>query len=110
MEAATEAFSEGASEGMPTLNWQAPMTPSGRPDPSAPIQTTSLPAGILPGNSSASGTAAMGTKPASLAASRNSTDSSSLVTGVWKMDPMEALTVLGLYRSAEPLERAMPAP
>jgi hypothetical protein len=26
------------------------------------------------------------------------------------MDPMEALTVLGLYRSAEPLERAMPAP
>ena len=45
MEAATDAFNEGASDGMPTLNSQAPTTSSGRPDPSAPMHTTSGPAG-----------------------------------------------------------------
>src|ERR671921_2132821 len=108
MDAATDAFNEGASEGMRTRTSQAPRTSSGNPEPSAPMQTTSLPWGKASGVLPAAGTAAARPKPASAAVARKSTDAISLATGVWKMDPMVALTVLGLYRSAEPWERATP--
>jgi hypothetical protein len=40
MEAATEAFKDGAREGIATRTLQAPRTSSGKPDPSAPMHTT----------------------------------------------------------------------
>src|SRR5215218_6805705 len=110
MDAATDAFNEGASEGMRTRTSQAPRTSSGSPEPSAPMQMTSLPRGRFSGLLPAAGAAAARPNPASADVARKLADASSLATGVWKMDPMVALTVLGLYRSAEPLERATPAP
>src|SRR5215210_388084 len=110
MDAATDAFNEDAIEGMQTRASQALRTSSDSPEPSAPMQTASLPWGRASGVSPASGTAATRRKPALAAVAKKSTDSSSRATGVWKIDPIVALTVLGLYRSAEPLERATPAP
>src|SRR5215210_5249666 len=110
MEAATDALSDGANDGIPTRISQASTTSPGKPDPSAPTHTTSGPAGMPSGVSPASGIAATVAKPASLAASRNATDSTSRATGAWNMDPIDALTVLGLYRSAHPVESATPAP
>src|SRR5918995_6810904 len=110
MEAATDAFKDGVKEGMATCISHALTTPSGKPDPSAPMHNTSGPSGMLFGVSPASGIAATVANPASPAASKNVAGSTSRATGARKMEPIDALTVLGLYRSAEPLESATPAP
>src|SRR5215218_1893736 len=77
MDAATDAFNEGASEGMRTRTSQAPRTSSGSPEPSAPMQMTSLPRGRFSGLLPAAGTAAARPNPASAAVARKSADASS---------------------------------
>src|SRR5215218_7572638 len=109
MEAAIAALSEAAREGMGTRNPLASTTSSGRPAPSAPTAITSLPAGNAGGGSPEIGTAATVVNPAPVASDRNSSESSSRATGAWNTEPMVARTVLGLYRSAQPFERATPA-
>src|SRR5215218_11184171 len=110
MEAAIAALSEAAREGIVTLAWLASTTSLGRPAPSAPTTITSLPSGKDLGTSPPLGTAATVTKPALSAPLKNSRESSSRDTGAWKREPIVARTVLGLYRSAQPFERATPAP
>src|ERR687898_2493021 len=110
MEAAIAALSEAAREGIVTLARLASTPPPGRPAPSAPTTITSLPSGRDHGASPPPGTAATAVKPALPASLRNSSESSSRDTGAWKREPIVARMVLGLYRSAQPLERATPAP
>src|SRR5215210_1421876 len=109
MEAAIAAFRDSAREGMVTQISLASMTSSGKPAPSAPTEITSLPAGNAGGGSPASGTAATAVNPAPVASDRNATVSSSRATLAWNTEPMVARTVLGLYTSAQPFERATPA-
>src|ERR671916_2090086 len=109
MEAAIAALSEVACEGTVTLSWLPSTTSSGRPAPSAPTTITSLPAAKALGVPPSLGTAATVVKPALPASVRNSSESSSRETGAWKREPIVARTVLGLYRSAHPFERATPA-
>src|SRR5215211_7983279 len=109
MEAAIAAFRDSAREGMDTRISQVSTTSSGKPAPSAPTEITSLPAGNAGGGSPETGTAATVVNPAPLASDRNSSESSSRATGAWNTEPIVARTVLGLYRSAQPFERATPA-
>src|SRR5215216_1496699 len=110
MEAAIAALSEAVREGIVTLAWLASTISLGRPAPSAPTMITSLSSGRDLGVSPPAGTAATVVKPVPSASSRNSSESSSRDTGAWKREPIVARTVLGLYRSAQPFERATPAP
>src|SRR5918997_2741485 len=103
------ALSEVAREGTVSLSWLPSTTSSGKPAPSAPTTITSLLAGKAPGVSPPLGTAAKVVKPARRASVRNASESSSRATGAWKREPIVARTVLGLYRSAHPFERATPA-
>src|SRR5215212_3644059 len=110
MEAAIAALSEAVREGIVTLAWLASTISLGRPAPSAPTMITSLSSGRDLGVSPPAGTAATVVKPVPSASSRNSSESSSRDTGAWKREPIVARTVLGLYRSAQPFDRATPAP
>src|ERR671916_2024449 len=104
MDAAIAALSEAAREGMETRISLASMISCDSPAPSAPTAITSLPAGIAGGGSPEVGTAATVVKPAPVASDRNCRESSSRATGAWNTEPIVARTVLGLYRSAQPLE------
>src|SRR5215217_3695767 len=110
MEPAIAALSEAAREGIVTLAWLASTISLGRPAPSAPTTITSLPSGRDLGVSPPVRTAATAAKPTLSASPKNSSESSSRETGAWKREPIVARTVLGLYRSAQPFERATPAP
>src|SRR5829696_398354 len=110
MEPAIAALSEAAREVIVTLAWLASTISLGRPAPSAPTTITSLPSGRELGVFPPVGTAATVVKPALSASPKNSSESSSRETSAWKREPIVARTVLGLYRSAQPFERATPAP
>src|SRR5215203_6613630 len=110
MEPAIAALSEAAREVIVTLAWLASTISLDRPAPSAPTTITSLPSGRELGVFPPVGTAATVAKPALSASPKNSSESSSRETSAWKREPIVARTVLGLYRSAQPFERATPAP
>ena len=96
MEAAIAALRDAAREGIVARLSLASTTSAGKPAPSTPTTNTTLPAGNERGTSQKPGTAATVVKPVLRASRKKSTESNSLATGAWKMEPIVARTVLGL--------------